>query len=458
MKRINRLSDFTLTVALKNSEGEHITPPSTPWEIHIADAAGTCWRCSFDGTNYEDCAVVDEQIICFVDNPGFVACAARITFHNNVPDANFGDGVYNQVVPLTDEVYFYDGPTDNDGEIETSLILEYFSAQEHNYVTEEELDADLQQLTAEVAATYATKTQVEDMLSKDELGSEVAKYTQLAVHFTGGPNDGAWRYYEGAKNLVDIIAGTAEESTLAVYLIALAYKMQGLDAIKPVVVDIVCRADGTPRSVDYIPFVGMLGSGTALFSVLGNSADDAADATDIVSVHYFLDTERQSWQRAEFDFTNHIYELESSVSGLERMKADKTQLADYLTTSAAASTYATIAAMNAGLAEKADKVAVTNVVPQGGMLPNVVYNLGTTDTVNITLASPTDNTVANIYCFTFTAESSSCNVSLPNGCRYANETDLQDDIVAGYHYEVTIIKSSDVGAYDVVYSYYKPLN
>lgn len=449
MKRINRLSDFTLTVALKNSEGEHITPPSTPWEIHIADAAGTCWRCSFDGTNYEDCAVVDEQIICFVDNPGFVACAARITFHNNVPDDNFGDGVYNQVVPLTDEVYFYDGPTDNDGEIETSLILEYFSAEEHNYVTEEELDADLQQLTAEVAATYATKTQVEGKLSKDELGTEVSKYTQLAVHFTGGPNDGAWRYYEGAKSITDIIAGTAEESTLAVYLVALAYKMQGLDAIKPVVVDIVCRADGTPRSVDYIPFVGLLGSSTALFSVLGNSADDAADATDIVSVHYFLDTERQSWQRAEFDFTNHIYELESDVSSLSNTKADKTSV--YTKTEA-----------NALLAGKADKVEVRSATSSASVAaalePNVMYTFGTTDVVNVLLATPSDNTVANIYCFTFTAQTAACTVTLPNGCRYANETDLQDDIVAGYHYEVTIIKSSDVGAYDVVYSYYKPLN
>lgn len=436
MKRINRLSDFTLTVALKNSEGEHISPPSTPWEIHIADAAGTCWRCSFDGTNYEDCAVVDEQIICFVDNPGFVASAARITFHNNVPDDNFGDGVYNQVVPLTDEVYFYDGPTDNDGEIETSLILEYFSAQEHNYVTEEELDADLQQLTAEVAATYATKTQVEGKLSKDELGTEVSKYTQLAVHFTGGPNNGVWRYYEGAKNITDIIAGTAEEGTIAGYLVSLGYKLQGLDAIKPVVVDIVCRADGTPRSVDYIPFVGMLGSGTALFSVLGNSADDAADATDIVSVHYFLDTERQSWQRAEFDFTNHIFDLESSVSGLERMKADKTQLADYLTTSAAASTYATITAMNAGLADKADKIKVTNIVPQTGMLPNVDYNLGTTDTVNVTLATPTDPTVENVYTFYFYAQSSACNVALPNDVNICNEYEW--NMVAGRYFEVTI--------------------
>lgn len=500
-----------------------------------------------------------------------------------------------------------------------------------NYYTKAETNATFLS-KADATSDYYNKTQVDNRLNgyvrNDELGQKIADWTVIAAHFTGGTLDGTWRYYDGAKSIASIIGGTAEESTYAAFVTSLGYKLQGLDAVKPCVMDIVLGENNTVKTVDFLPFVGLYGGGTALFTALGNSADESADATDVVSVHYFLDTERQSWQRAEFDFTNHIYELESSVSGLERMKADKTQLADYLTTSAAsttylskseaqstymtegevnaknitavcvtvqgsttwkyiegvfdaadllsgqtldneitlqqfinyctdyllgstelrivvvegvvngttpeisnvlplvsypypsrtytafkfacvgypvrsnaapanscslisytlgddgfgnlewtryeydidtllaakantadvASTYATIAAMNAGLADKADKVAVTNVVPHGGMLPNVVYNLGTTDTVNITLASPTDNTVANIYCFTFTAQTAACTVTLPNGCRYANETDLQDDIVAGYHYEVTIIKSSDVGAYDVVYSYYKPLN
>lgn len=52
--------------------------------------------------------------------------------------------------------------------------------------------------------------------------------------------------------------------------------------------------------------------------------------------------------------------------------------------------------------DKADKVAVASSIPAGGLLPNTLYNVGTlTGTVTINLATPTDNTIANIYhiCF-----------------------------------------------------------
>lgn len=56
---------------------------------------------------------------------------------------------------------------------------------------------------------------------------------------------------------------------------------------------------------------------------------------------------------------------------------------------------------------KADKVVVESSMPSGGFLPNKVYNLGTlSGNTTFSMAAATDNTIANIWCWTFTTPSS----------------------------------------------------
>ena len=83
--------------------------------------------------------------------------------------------------------------------------------------------------------------------------------------------------------------------------------------------------------------------------------------------------------------------------------------------------FATKTEVNTALVGKADKVAVETVVPQTGMLPNVVYSLGTTDSVAVTLDTSDTSTDLKIYTFTFTAESSACQVTLPATVELGNE-------------------------------------
>lgn len=78
----------------------------------------------------------------------------------------------------------------------------------------------------------------------------------------------------------------------------------------------------------------------------------------------------------------------------------------------------------------------TSTIPATGLLPNVVYNYGTTDTVSVTLAAG-DAGVANIWCFVFTAQTAACTVTLPSGVVLGNE--YAWDMVAGRRYEVSIM-------------------
>lgn len=83
------------------------------------------------------------------------------------------------------------------------------------------------------------------------------------------------------------------------------------------------------------------------------------------------------------------------------------------------------------------KPAVESSQPNGGFLPNVVYDLGTlTGAVTFALASPTDNTIANPYHWTFETGSTAPTVDWP-----ANVTWLEGSeptIDASCHYEIMI--------------------
>lgn len=76
-------------------------------------------------------------------------------------------------------------------------------------------------------------------------------------------------------------------------------------------------------------------------------------------------------------------------------------------------------------------------IPQTGLLPNIEYDYGTTDIVNVVLnTTDIDQTIANEWHFFFTAQSASCSVTLPNDVRLGNGYTW--NIVAGRTFEVTI--------------------
>lgn len=109
MVKRNYQSDFPVQVSFKNGAGLPTTPPSCPWEIHFTDTAGTCFRCSYDGTSYESCEIVDDKVVCYIDNPGFIPGRLLMTVIINKPDARYDDGIETQVAVYADEVYLVDG-------------------------------------------------------------------------------------------------------------------------------------------------------------------------------------------------------------------------------------------------------------------------------------------------------------------------------------------------------------
>lgn len=88
--------------------------------------------------------------------------------------------------------------------------------------------------------------------------------------------------------------------------------------------------------------------------------------------------------------------------------------------------------------------------PVGGMLPGVLYNLGTlTGSVTIDFAAASDATVENEYKFTFDADSTAPTITWPNSitdwagnCLDSNGV---PEIAASKHYEVSVI-----GAYGII--------
>jgi len=81
--------------------------------------------------------------------------------------------------------------------------------------------------------------------------------------------------------------------------------------------------------------------------------------------------------------------------------------------------------------------AIVTTQPQGGFAPNVTYDLGTlTGTVTFALASPTDNTVANPYYWTFETSSTAPTITWPSGLTWLG--DSAPTISASKHYEIMV--------------------
>lgn len=82
--------------------------------------------------------------------------------------------------------------------------------------------------------------------------------------------------------------------------------------------------------------------------------------------------------------------------------------------------------------------AIETTKPSGGFLPNVVYDLGTlAGDTTFALASPTDNTIANPYHWTFDTGSTAPTVSMPANLTWAGDG-TPPTIEANYHYEIFV--------------------
>lgn len=143
MTRINYQSDFTLRVSLKSGAGTQFAPPvDHPWWLHITDSAGTCWRCGFDGVKYEDCSIDDMDVICYVNNPGFVPGMLSVTYMDTIPDSNFADGYDNVVQPASEDLVLWEGATTMDT-VEVSLILSVIAPRVINAAVDHNGDLNL---------------------------------------------------------------------------------------------------------------------------------------------------------------------------------------------------------------------------------------------------------------------------------------------------------------------------
>ena len=84
------------------------------------------------------------------------------------------------------------------------------------------------------------------------------------------------------------------------------------------------------------------------------------------------------------------------------------------------------------------------------MLPNVFYNLGTlTGTVTFSMASASDNTIANHWYWTFDTDTTVPNITWPNSIIKWIGNSLDNDtpnVEASTHYEVSI--QNDYGIFN----------
>lgn len=82
--------------------------------------------------------------------------------------------------------------------------------------------------------------------------------------------------------------------------------------------------------------------------------------------------------------------------------------------------------------------AVASSQPQGGFLPNVLYNLGElTGSVTFALATPADNTIVNHYYWTFETGTTAPTITWPSGVSWVGGS--APTINADKHYEISVL-------------------
>lgn len=85
-----------------------------------------------------------------------------------------------------------------------------------------------------------------------------------------------------------------------------------------------------------------------------------------------------------------------------------------------------------------DQPVASSQPASGGMLPNVLYTLGTlTGTVTFTLASPTIATRVNHYYWTFDTSSTAPTITWPTGITWLGGS--APTVNASKHYEISVL-------------------
>ena len=85
--------------------------------------------------------------------------------------------------------------------------------------------------------------------------------------------------------------------------------------------------------------------------------------------------------------------------------------------------------------------------PAGGLLPNVLYNLGTlTGSVTIAFAAATDANIENEYKFTFETSTTAPNITFPNSIvswlgNCVDDATGQPELDASKHYEISVVNN-----------------
>lgn len=86
--------------------------------------------------------------------------------------------------------------------------------------------------------------------------------------------------------------------------------------------------------------------------------------------------------------------------------------------------------------------------PSGGMIPGIMYNLGTlSGAVTFSFASPSDSSIENEYKFTFDSGSTAADPTWPSGLLWVGnclDANGEPEIAASKHYEVSVISGYGV--------------
>lgn len=104
MININYQSDFQVKINVKGTGGEIIAPPAVPWEVVFSDEKGKVFICGYDGSAHYNCRVDGNDIVCYVNNPGFCVGKLRCTFRQHIPSADYCDASLDLSQPLQCDV------------------------------------------------------------------------------------------------------------------------------------------------------------------------------------------------------------------------------------------------------------------------------------------------------------------------------------------------------------------
>lgn len=104
MININYQSDFQVKINVKGTGGEIIAPPAVPWEVVFSDEKCKVFICGYDGSAHYNCRVDGNDIVCYVNNPGFCVGKLRCTFRQHIPSADYCDASLDLSQPLQCDV------------------------------------------------------------------------------------------------------------------------------------------------------------------------------------------------------------------------------------------------------------------------------------------------------------------------------------------------------------------